>query len=74
MLTIVKRVPSSENEFTELGGLRRLPRLIFINRGGCFRTTTSANVLKEADALGQPSWLIELNRGGRFMMPASVKD
>jgi hypothetical protein len=34
--------------------------------------TASVNVLTEAVALGKPSWLININRGGCVRLPASV--
>lgn len=50
----------------------RPPRLISINQGGCFKTTTSVNILTEPVALEKPPQLIDVNRGGDFKLPASV--
>ena len=43
-----------------------------IYRGRLYNVTASVNVLIELVALGKPPWLININRGGRVRLPASV--
>jgi hypothetical protein len=43
-----------------------------IYRGGPYNVTVSVNVLNETVALGKPSRLVNINRGGRIRLPVSV--
>ena len=45
-----------------------------INRCGCVKVNASLNLLTEAVVLGQPPRLININRGERIRLPASVND